>query len=191
MSKEPQDKIIEGHEYDGIRELDNPLPKWWQILFYVTIVFAIGYIGYYEFLGGPTSDQTLEAELKSYSEKKAIAEQQQPKPAEVDAKALLADSAALADGQKQFGQFCASCHGSKGEGLIGPNLTDEFWLHSRGDYQGILVSIQEGFPTKGMPPWKDIVPKESQPALAVFVLSLKGTKPANGKAPQGEKIVEL
>lgn len=188
MSNEPKDQIIEGHEYDGIRELDNPLPQWWQILFYVTIVFAIGYIGYYEFLGGPSSDQELQAKMDYYEKQKAQPDPQSAQAAVVDVEKLSRDPKTLAEGKAQFGQFCASCHGQKGEGVIGPNLTDEFWMHSKGDYAGVLHSLQEGYPTKGMPPWKDIVPADKQPALALFVLSLKGTSPPNPKAAQGEKV---
>ena len=188
MTKEPRDEIIEGHEYDGIQELDNPLPKWWQVLFYITIVFAIGYTAYYELLSGPSSDQILQQQLAEINASKQAAAQKQPQGDNVDFAKLMQDSNALAAGKAQFEQFCASCHGAHGEGMIGPNLTDDYWIYSKGDAEGVLTSLQEGFPDKGMPPWKDIVPKDQQPNLAAYVVSLRGSHPPNAKAPQGEKV---
>lgn len=182
-----KDKIIEGHDYDGIQELDNPLPRWWLYLFYVTIVFAFGYYGYYELMGGPSSQETLEKELAEF---KAMEPEpvEQPQGEEVDVQALLADSQALQAGQTVFGQYCVSCHGQKGEGGIGPNLTDKYWIHSKGDFAGVLIAFRNGFPQKGMPPWGGIVPADKHNALAAYVVSLQGTNPSNGKEPQGELI---
>lgn len=184
----PDEKIIEGHEYDGIKELDNPLPKWWVYLFYATIVYGVCYFTYYEFLGGPSHKEQYEAAMAKI-EKKALANKPDDLDfVEVDPETLINDSEALKVGAASYTQVCAACHGNKGEGIIGPNLTDKYWIHSKGDGQGILVAIREGFPDKGMPAWKDIVAKEKHAPLAAFVLNLQGTDPPNAKDPQGELI---
>lgn len=183
-------KVIEGHEYDGIQELDHPLPKWWINLFYATIVFAVGYYSYYEFLGGPSHEEqynTAMAAIMVKREANKVAEAKVPvKKMSLDD--LLKDPKSLAVGQKAFKQSCVACHGGKGEGLIGPNLTDKYWISSKGDFDGVMKAILEGFPDKGMPPWGEIVPKSQHAPLAAYVLSLKGTNPANAKAPQGDLV---
>ncbi len=100
------------------------------------------------------------------------------------------DAATLEKGHKVFLQNCAACHGQKGEGIIGPNLTDKYWLHGDGSYSAIVKVIQEGVPTKGMIAWKPVLPEESLLQAASYIYSLKGTNPPNGKAPQGEPYGE-
>lgn len=183
-------QVIEGHTYDGIQELDHPLPKWWLNLFYATIIFSIGYVGYYWFLGGPSHMEQLNTAMAKINESKVQAEANAPveEEAPVDVAALLNDSSALELGAKTYQQVCAVCHGEKGEGLIGPNLTDKYWLHSKGDFDGIMAAIIKGFPDKGMPAWGDIVPKEKHASLAAFVIKLQGTNPPGAKGPQGNPL---
>ena len=192
MSDNIDDKLIEGHEYDGIKELDNPLPRWWLNIFYASIVFAIGYAGYYMVLGGPTHQEQLDASMKAIQSKQTVAMEAAQKKAggesEEDLNSILNDPAKLQAGATTYATMCASCHGSKGEGLTGPNLTDEFWLHSKGDIKGILTAIREGFPEKGMPAWKAIIPADQHVPLAAYVSMLDKDGPVPGKAPQGEKV---
>jgi cytochrome c oxidase cbb3-type subunit 3 len=189
-SNKPTGEIIEGHEYDGIQELDHPLPKWWLNLFYATIVFAVGYYAYYEFLGGPSHEEQYKNSLQ-----KILAKKENQLPGEEikvvtdeDLQALLKDPEALAVGKAAYESKCAACHVNDGGGLIGPNLTDKYWIHSSGDYDGILQAILTGFPDKGMPPWGELIPKEQHPSLVAYVISLQGTEPANPKEPQGELV---
>lgn len=185
----PTGEIIEGHDYDGIKELDHPLPRWWVNLFYGTIVFSVIYVGYYEFLGGPSHQEQLDSAMVKINSKHEASEAKNAQAiASVDVESLLKDPKALQVGAEAYQQVCAACHAAKGEGLIGPNLTDKYWLHSKGDFQGILTAILKGFPEKGMPPWEAVVAKEKHAPLAAFVLSLQGTTPANPKAPQGELV---
>jgi len=184
----PNGQIIEGHEYDGIQELDHPLPKWWVYLFYTTIVFAVVYWSYYELLGGPSHKEqykTAMAKIESLAKNNATPEVNFD---EVDPVALMADSDAMKVGAAAFSQVCTACHGQNGEGGIGPNLTDSFWIHSKGGFKGILTALLEGFPAKGMPPWKDVIAQEKHAPLAAYVMSLKGSKPSNAKEPQGELV---
>ena len=186
--KTPDGKIIEGHEYDGIKELDHPLPRWWVYLFYATIVYGVCYVAYYEFLGGPTHEEQYQAAMTKIKEKIEISAAVPEPVDDVTPETLIDNLTALKIGSETFTQVCAACHGNKGEGLIGPNLTDKYWMHSNGDGEGILVAIREGFPEKGMPAWKDIIAKDKHAPLAAFVLTLQGTNPPNQKSPQGELI---
>lgn len=176
------------HNYDGIQELDNPLPGWWLLTFYITIVFSVGYYGYYEIFNGPDSDQYLAESLKSIKDNQSQAVSKSKEQPLKSYEEMLTDKKKMMVAQAHFSSKCAACHGQRGEGVIGPNLTDAFWLHSKGDIQGLLKAIQAGFLEKGMPGWKDLIPIEDQPYLAAYVKSLQGTNPPNGKAPQGEQV---
>lgn len=181
------DKLIQGHEYDGIQELDNPLPGWWLFTFYGAIVYAVGYVAYYWFLGGPSHDEQLAkamAGITAAQEKVQAQEEQQTISIE-DFQAVASDSDLMAAAKTQYDTKCAACHAPKGEGLVGPNLTDKYWISSKGDEIGILEAIQKGFPDKGMPPWKELIPEKEQLALAVYV---KNFKEVSGKAPQGDLV---
>jgi len=188
VSDKDQGKIIEGHEYDGIKELDHPLPKWWVYLFYATIVYGCGYFAYYELLGGPSHKEQYRSAMAKIEAKKESVASPKVDLENIDPEVLMADTGAMKVGGATFTQYCAACHGQKGEGGIGPNLTDKFWIHSQGDFKGILAAIHNGFPTKGMPPWKDVINQDKHAPLVAYVMSLKGSNPANGKAPQGDAI---
>ena len=183
----PEGKIIEGHEYDGIKELDNPLPKWWLFTFYITIVFAFCYYGYYEVLGGPTHKEQLVASLKIIEERQAASKANEPVIEITDEliESIKSDSKLMALAKSEYEGKCTACHMSNGAGLVGPNLTDSYWIHSIGDVKGILKAIKEGYPDKGMPPWDEVIPKEAHIPLAVYVTLFE---PAEGKEPQGELV---
>ena len=91
-------------------------------------------------------------------------------------------------GGKIYSARCASCHGDKGQGIIGPNLTDDYWIHGDGSIPAILKVMNEGVPDKGMPPWKGVIPAELEDDVAAYVYSIYGTNPPGAKAPQGELI---
>lgn len=189
------DHVIEGHDYDGIQELNNPLPAWWLGIFWATSIFGLAYYIYYEFAGGPTLDEELQTamskiEAVQVAAKEDAAASGEP-AAEIDLAALAGDAEALKKGATVYGQFCAQCHGPKGEGTIGPNLTDEFWIHSKtGSAEDVVKFIKVGFPAKGMPPWEASISAEDIAKTAVYVLSLKGSNPPGAKAPQGEKVTQ-
>ena len=184
-----KDRPISGHDYDGIQELDNPLPKWWLATFYGTILFSIIYWGYYELGRGPSSSEALATRMAAINSSYAVAEEAAMEAAEnVDVDALTSDPELLAAGAKGFAEKCAVCHGDAGEGNIGPNLTDKYWVHSQGDMPGIVKAIRDGFPTKGMPPWAALMSAEEQSQIAAYVISIEGTDPPNAKEPQGELV---
>ena len=180
-----QDRLLQ-HDYDGIQEFDNPLPRWWVYLFYATIVFAIAY---WLNVGGIG---TGSGRIAAYdAEMKAFAAAHPPEagaalPTAESLAALASDTAALARGKAVYAANCAACHGPAGGGLIGPNLTDEYWLHG-GTLPEVRKTVAEGVLAKGMPPWGKTLKPDQVSAVAAYVVSLQGTKPASPKAPEGRK----
>lgn len=186
---EQEENIVLDHEYDGIRELDNTLPPWWKWGFYVTVVVAVIYFVRFHVLEtGPTPEQEYNAEMKVAA---AQLEAQRKNSGEVvDEKTVtMADAAGIAEGKQIFQKSCYMCHGSNGEGGVGPNLTDEYWLHG-GSINDVFKTIKYGVIDKGMQAWeKQFSPQEIK-NLSSYIKSIKGTKPANAKAPQGEEYTE-
>ena len=185
MSDADRDRLLP-HAQDGIEEYDNPLPGWWVWIFWVTIVFSFGYWAYYQLGPGPTVVAVYEAEMKAAADRqpKAVAS------AITDASlaALEKDAAAMAKAKGIFATRCAPCHGDRGQGVVGPNLTDEYWLHG-GRLTEIYGTISEGVPEKGMVPWKTQLSPAEIAAMAAYVGTLRGTHPPNPKPPEGQKAV--
>jgi cytochrome c oxidase cbb3-type subunit 3 len=183
---EEEGVVMTDHEYDGIRELDNNLPPWWKYGFYLTIVFSLVYlISYHVTRSSPLQlkeyqTELAEAEASKASQLKSVA-------ASVDENTVttLTDPAIIASGMEIFKGNCASCHGQSGEGGVGPNLTDEFWING-GGINNIFKVIKYGVPAKGMISWQQALKPEAIQKVASYIVTLAGTKPANAKAPQGE-----
>lgn len=181
-----EENLLLGHNYDGIEELDHVLPRWWLWLFYITMVFAAWYAGYYLLGSGPSSRQELTAAMKELD---ALKPTQVPETGN-SAEALLAafkDPTKINHGKEIFAAKCVACHGANGQGVIGPNLTDDFWIHGKGTLKDIASVIATGVPDKGMPPWGPLLTAEEQRDVGGFVHSIHGTNPAGAKPPQGEK----
>lgn len=175
------------HEYDGIEECDNHLPRWWLWTLYGAIVFSIGYwFHYHTFKTGMGPTAAYEAEDAAFK----AAEAEKLKKAGALTPELLVklskDPATIKQGQDVFKSTCMSCHLETGGGSIGPNLTDAFWLHG-GKPDQIYKTIKEGVPAKGMASWGPVLGEERVRAAAAYVLSIKNTNVAGGKAPQGDK----
>lgn len=185
-SAEP-DELLMDHEYDGIREYDNPLPRWWTLIFWGTFVFAIGYAFHYHVTGhGQSVEEQYRAELaeaREHEAKRALG----AKPTEEGLARLAEDSAMMQDARALFAERCASCHGDRGQGLIGPNLTDSFWIHGKATQMDIYEVVAAGVPAKGMPAWdKQLTPIELSKVVA-YVGSIKNSN-VPGKAPQGSEV---
>lgn len=177
-----QDRLLE-HEYDGIQEYDNPMPRWWVNLFWATIAFSV----IYAINLGPIGSGS--GRIAQYEEEVAAFRALHPEgvPA-VDAgqlAALAGDPQVIADGKVVYDQACAACHRADGGGLIGPNLADEYWLHG-GSLPEIMKTVSEGVLAKGMPAWEKMLKPDQLTAVVAYVASLHGTNPAEGKAPEGE-----
>lgn len=175
-------KIV--HVYDDIEEEDNHLPNWWLFILYATIVFAFAYWFVYH----TAKLRPLPGESYAKAVEEIVAARIAANPASAEAiVALSRDPEALAVGAEVFRTTCAACHGPNGEGIIGPNLTDNRWIYGY-DPETILKGVREGYLTKGMPAWEPILGPEKCVRAAAYVLTLKGTN-LEGKAPQGD-IVE-
>lgn len=179
--------VVLNHEYDGIKELDNPLPMWWLWTFFGTIIFAFIYWLHYEIAGAPNTDLALQQQLSLMSEQKKLEEASEPKKSPSDLNTLTSNPEVVASGNKLYQINCANCHGTQGQGGIGPNLTDKHWLHGEGTIDDVLSVVKKGVLDKGMPAWEAIFKSEELEALSAYVMSLQGTNPPNAKAPQGEE----
>lgn len=178
------------HDYDGIRELDNNLPPWWLYGFYLCIIFACVYL--YRFQVSHSAPSTHEEYEMAMAQAEAEKEEYLKSAANnVDENTvkLLTDASALGEGKKIFTSTCAACHGVEGQGSVGPNLTDDYWLH-KGSIKDVFRTIKYGVPEKGMKSWKDDFSPVQIAAIASYVKSLHGTKPANAKDPQGDLYKE-
>ena len=181
--------VMLDHDYDGIKELDNALPPWWKYGFYFTLVVGVLYLMNYHVLGiGMNPEQEYAAQMQ---EGKQIEEAYKARTKNLvdENNVTMADAAGIAEGKKIFLQTCVACHGQGGEGGIGPNLTDEYWIHG-GSMNDIYKTIKLGWPEKGMQSWQSMYNPVQVKELASFVKSIKGTKPANPKAPQGDLFKE-
>ncbi|MBP6870925.1 MAG: c-type cytochrome [Bacteroidales bacterium] len=182
------DNLISGHEYDGIKELDNKLPKWWLWLFYITIIISGIYFTRMHILH--TADKQDAAYAKEVETAMLMYKSAREANA-IDATnvTLLTDAGSLAAGKAIFDKSCVVCHLAQGQGLVGPNLTDEYWIHgcSIGEIFNLIVV---GVPDKGMISWKDQLTPEQIQQVSSFIVSLNGTNPPNPKPPQGEVCSE-
>lgn len=178
------DQPIAGHDYDGIQEFDNPLPMWWLWTFFGTIIFAFIYYIHYEFNVGPTLDQELATDMAAIEQVKTASAANAPK---VDLATVMGDPNKIQVGAAAFAAKCASCHGDKGQGLVGPNLTDKAWIHGSAPEQ-IFAVVAKGVLDKGMPPWEGILKEDELQGVVAFIYSIKGTNPDGGKPPQGTEV---
>ncbi len=174
-----------GHDYDGIRELDNRLPPWWLYGFYCTIIFAFIYIWRFHISHtAPLSIEEYTISVQKAEQQKLAFLKNAANLVDENTVKQLKDAGDLAAGQHVFETTCFACHGKAGEGGVGPNLTDEYWLHG-GSVQEIFKSVKYGWPDKGMKSWKDDYSPAQIAQITSYVMSLQGTHPANAKAPQG------
>lgn len=181
--------ILLDHEYDGIHELDNNLPPWWKYGFYASMVFAVVYLWAYHWSDNssqPLSVQEYYAELEVAEAKKAAYLARMESLIDERSVEALEDAGELSVGKDIYMQNCRACHGGAGEGGVGPNLTDVYWMHG-GSVGDVFSTIKYGVPEKGMLSWKEkLTPKQIQ-QVSSYILTLQGTNPPNGKAPQGEE----
>lgn len=182
-----REKEIEfDHEYDGIRELDNSLPPWWVWLFYLTILWGAAYLVYYHLTDmGPNQEQEYVMAMEAGEDQKAKFLASQANAVDENSVVFLDDPAALEEGKNIYMANCAACHGNSGEGLVGPNFTDKYWIHG-GGIKNIFSTIKYGVPEKGMISWKTQLRPAAMQKVASYIMTLEGTNPPNPKAPEGD-----
>jgi cytochrome c oxidase cbb3-type subunit 3 len=173
------------HEFDGIQELNNPIPPWLVYIWYLSVIFSVVYFVYYHVYGlGDLQDAEYERQM---AQANAGVEQHKVETGEA-AIVLMNSEADLAAGEVIYKEkLCATCHGMQGEGnAIGPNLTDKYWIHGN-TLEEVYNVIYNGVPTKGMTPYKDQLTKEKIVQVSSYLLvKMQGTNPPNAKDPQGE-----
>lgn len=182
---EREGEITFHHAYDGIRELDNRLPPWWVNMFILTVIWAVGYMYYYHWGGnGPSSSEEYKMEVETAKKEIAVALAGKANAVDESNVVALTDASAVGEGELIYKNVCAACHGQKGEGTVGPNLTDEYWLHG-GGIKNIFKTVKYGVPEKGMISWQAQLKPSDMQKVSSYILTLKGTNPPNPKAPQG------
>lgn len=186
ISKE-QD-IMLNHEYDGIKELNNSVPPWLNYIFIGSVIFSVFYLFHFHVFG------TGKSQLEEYSAEMEIARLDMERLMESGAfiteenVIALTDPESIGAGKERFAKDCSPCHGMNGEGTIGPNLTDDYWIHG-GKVGDLFHTVKAGVPEKGMVAWgQQLNPKQMQEVVS-YILTLRGTKPPNGKVPEGKLFV--
>jgi cytochrome c oxidase cbb3-type subunit 3 len=219
-----KDELLD-HDYDGIKEMDNDLPRWWLYLFYLSIVWSVIYFIYYTVMGIGYSQEDLYKQEMNPNYKRIVAADSKifgvipqyttpyydskndltPRQlmmasgtskmvvftAATDTMTYIAlsDPGELAFGKELFLKNCAQCHGKFGEGGVGPNLTDDYWLHGA-DISSIVRSVKYGYPVKGMISWLGTLSEGDIIKTSSYLQTLRGTNPPNARAPQGELVAE-
>ncbi|HZR18062.1 MAG TPA: cbb3-type cytochrome c oxidase N-terminal domain-containing protein [Verrucomicrobiae bacterium] len=183
-----KDPLLLDHEYDGIQELDNKLPRWWVWLFNLTIVFAVIYMVYFHVLGkGKLMAAQYQQEMQVGAQVKAQAMSSFEK--RIGSLEPSKDPVVLAQGRETFSKLCAPCHRADAGGLVGPNLCDDYWIHGS-NFVDNLQTIWNGVPAKGMVTWKDTLNPNTIYAVGSYIYTLRGSNPKNPKPPENQTPVK-
>ena len=179
---EQESSVKLDHDFDGIQELNNPLPPWWTAGFVITVIISVLYIFYYTIQGKDSQYDEYNREMAK-AKTQVDAYKKEHNLVDENTVTLLSDKTALDEGKTIFVKNCAACHLADGGGLVGPNLTDNAWIYGC-DIKDVFKVVTNGT-SKGMPPWKALGAEKVQ-KVASYVLSLQGTTPAKAKAAEGE-----
>jgi cytochrome c oxidase cbb3-type subunit 3 len=172
-----ESSILMDHEYDGIQELDNNLPPWWVSLMWGTIIFAVVYLlNYHVFKISPLQTEEYVAEVELAESLK------DPNAVNENTAFLLTSESDLNAGKAVFGKFCVACHKEDGRGEIGPNLTDDYWIHGN-DIKNLFKIVKYGSPNGKMTPHGNLLTPLQIQQVTSYVLSMPHV---DGMPPQGE-----
>jgi cytochrome c oxidase cbb3-type subunit 3 len=179
--QEVEDKLLIDHDYDGIKELSNRPPPWLMMIFYGTIIWSVFYVFHYHILKtGPSQEEEYQQEMAE------AAEMYKTEAFDENNITLITDNGKLSKALITYTKACGTCHGGNGEGGIGPNLTDKYWLHGNTP-EDVFKTIKNGVPNTSMMKFGNTYSDKDILLLTSYVLvTLKGTNPANAKAPEGE-----
>lgn len=177
-------KLIEGHVYDGIQEYDNPMPKWWLYIFYITIAWSVYYVIAISVGWINDYDANLDKENQKIDALVAAAAEASPEVTPELLDEAIENQEFLSEGEAKYASTCAACHGQSGEGGIGPNLTDNAWIHG-GSPTDIYDVIDVGVPDKGMAAWGRALSHPEHVGLVVYIDSIRNTNVEGGKEPEG------
>lgn len=194
-NKIEKSEIIEGldsnvtdHEYDGIVELDNALPPWWLYMFYGTIIFSIIYVIMFFGMGKFNQQDELKAQYAVAAEKIEAYQKEHGAAVDENSVVLVTDADKLADGKAIYEKNCVACHAVNGGGGVGPNFTDDYWIHGN-SINEVFKVVKYGVPEKGMIPWEaQLNPEQMQNVSSYILNEFTGKNVEGGKEPQGEKV---
>ena len=179
MNNEPNEPNLLDHEIDGIRELDNLLPRWWVWLFNLSIVFGAVYLLYYHvFKVGDLQAAEYAKEARAGEELKAVAIAKFE--SSIATLEPSQDKVVIGEGQRIYLTYCAPCHRPDAGGLVGPNLCDDYWIHGS-NYVDTVKTIINGVPAKGMITWRGVLKPGQIQAVSSYIYTLRGSNPKNPK----------
>jgi cytochrome c oxidase cbb3-type subunit III len=187
---EQEADIMLDHDYDGIKELDNKIPPWFNILFYGSIIFGLIYFGVFHVF------KLKPLMIQEYADEMIVAQQQRAELIRTGAFineetiTALTDNESINNGKQTFMTSCTPCHGLDGGGTVGPNLTDDYWING-GGIKNIFKTIKYGVPAKGMISWQTSLSPKKMQEVASYILTLRGTNPPTGKPPEGELYKQI
>jgi len=179
MNNPDRDPLLLDHEADGIKELDNNLPRWWVWLFHLTIAFSVFYMVYYHLLDAG------DLQIAEYEKQRSVGEKIKNEAigkfeAHLASLTPSQEPAVLAQGLQTYTTLCAPCHRADGGGLVGPNLCDDYWIHGS-NYLDNVKTIINGVPEKGMLTWRGVLKPSEIQAVASYIHQFRGTTPPNPK----------
>lgn len=179
-----RDRVV--HEYDGIQEYDNRLPNWWLYILFATMAFGLCYWVYYHTLkAGEMSYARYEREMAADYAAAAARARALGAVTPESLRTLARDPRTVDEGRQIYAQNCAACHGPGGGGLIGPNLTDEFWIHG-GAPDRVFRTVSEGVISRGMPAWGQQLGPQRVQSVVAYLLTIRNTH-VSGRPPQGQR----
>ncbi|MEO8184186.1 MAG: cbb3-type cytochrome c oxidase N-terminal domain-containing protein [Deltaproteobacteria bacterium] len=183
----PESAPLTSHSYDGIQEYDNPMPAWWRRVFWATFVFSLGYFVHFHLTGnGASAEQSYSEDMRELREQKA-AQSLGEKVTEEALMRLMNDATLMRDARTVFLARCVQCHAAQGQGNIGPNLTDDYWLNGGGKLEDLYEIVSNGRTQKGMPNWSQKLRPLELAQVAAYVGTLRHTN-VPGRAPQGNRV---
>lgn len=173
-----------GHSYDGIRELNNVTPPWFTTAFVLSILFAFIYL--YRFHVAKTAPLMLEEyEISIQKAELAHEEYLKNQANSIDENNIMVMTGIdLNEGKNIFISLCAVCHRPDGGGQVGPNLTDDYWIHG-GSLKDVFTTVKYGVPDKGMISWKAQLSPQQIAQVSNYIMTLHGTNPVDPKEKQG------
>lgn len=189
LREQDQEKdLLLNHDYDGIKELDNNLPPWWKWTFYISIIFGVIYLTHYHILktGALPKEELANTLAQAEEEVAAFKARARMNVDETNVKFILEDER-LTAGASIYTAHCAVCHGQQGEGGVGPNLTDPYWIHG-GTIGDVFRTIKYGVPAKGMQAWNNNLTAIQIQNVSTYIMAMQGNEPPNAKEPQGEFV---
>jgi len=189
---EQEETVILDHNYDGIHELDNHLPPWWKWLFYATIVWGfIYFMVYHVFNAMPLMHEEYDIVMEDARIAREAMMALEGNNIDENNVEFSDTPEVLANGKAIYDRECVACHAPEGQGLIGPNFTDNFWIHG-GSINDIFKTIKYGVPQKGMISWQSKLTPSDMRDVGSYILTFVGTTPQNPpapKAPEGEEYI--